>query len=161
MKKSQLSKTVRMLKAEQILSTLSQCVNKYGPAQKMYLFPVLWIFHKNLFTLIEFFISYDAIYTHKELFCNQSTMKILNNHKLIAGCSAQKRDQEDPCKTKVRLVADVTYCDRYWECGSDNQPELYDCPNGLVFAGKHRGVTEGCDYPWRSDYCEGKQLASM
>lgn len=82
MKKSQLSKTVRMLKAEQILSTLSQCVNKYGPAQKMYLFPVLWIFHKNLFTLIEFFISYDAIYTHKELFCNQSTMKILNIYKI-------------------------------------------------------------------------------
>lgn len=57
-------------------------------------------------------------------------------------------------------MSDVTYCDRYWECGSDNQPELYDCPNGLVFAGKHRGVTEGCDYPWRSDYCDGKQLAS-
>lgn len=79
---------------------------------------------------------------------------------LLAGCNAQKRDQEDPCKTKARLVGDVTYCDRYWECGSDNQPELYDCPNGLVFAGKHRGVTEGCDYPWRSDYCDGKQLAS-
>lgn len=72
---------------------------------------------------------------------------------------AQKREQEDPCKTKARVVGDATYCDRYWEC-INNQPELYDCPNGLVFAGKHRGVTEGCDYPWRSNYCEGKQLAS-
>lgn len=74
---------------------------------------------------------------------------------------AQKavRDQDDPCKVKSRVVADATYCDRYWECVS-GQPELYDCPNGLVYAGKHRGVTEGCDYPWRSNYCEGKQLAS-
>jgi len=78
----------------------------------------------------------------------------------IVGFNAQKREQEDPCKTKARVVGDATYCDRYWECGSDNQPELYDCPNGLVFAGKHRGVTEGCDYPWRSDYCDGKQLAN-
>lgn len=76
------------------------------------------------------------------------------------GCSAQKSiDQEDPCKTKARVVSDATYCDRYWEC-INNTPELYDCPNGLVFAGKHRGVTEGCDYPWRSNYCESKQLAS-
>lgn len=50
-------------------------------------------------------------------------------------------------------------CFRYWEC-VNGQPELYDCPNGLVFAGKHRGVTEGCDYPWRANYCEDKQLAS-
>jgi hypothetical protein len=69
------------------------------------------------------------------------------------------REQEDPCKVKSRVVADATYCDRYWECVG-GQPELYDCPNGLVYAGKHRGVTEGCDYPWRSNYCEGKQLAS-
>lgn len=53
----------------------------------------------------------------------------------------------------------MTYCDRYWEC-VNGQPELYDCPNGLVFAGKHRGVTEGCDYPWRSNYCEGKTQAN-
>lgn len=76
---------------------------------------------------------------------------------ILAGAA---REQEDPCKTKARVVGDTTYCDRYWECGSENQPELYDCPNGLVFAGKNRGVTEGCDYPWRSDYCDGKQLAS-
>ncbi|XP_021929040.1 protein obstructor-E-like [Zootermopsis nevadensis] len=80
---------------------------------------------------------------------------------ILATGLAQKatRDQEDPCKVKNRVIADVTYCDRYWECVS-GQPELYDCPNGLVYAGKHRGVTEGCDYPWRSNYCEGKQLAN-
>lgn len=77
----------------------------------------------------------------------------------VLGCMGQKHEQDDPCKTKARVVGDATYCDRYWEC-INNQPELYDCPNGLVFAGKHRGVTEGCDYPWRSNYCEGKQLAS-
>lgn len=67
--------------------------------------------------------------------------------------------QEDPCKMKTKVVGDVTHCDRYWEC-INNTPELYDCPNGLVYAGKHRGVTEGCDYPWRSNYCDGKKLAS-
>lgn len=71
----------------------------------------------------------------------------------------QGTNQEDPCKSKTKVVADASYCDRYWEC-IDGQPELYDCPNGLVFAGKHRGVTEGCDYPWRANYCEDKQLAS-
>lgn len=62
---------------------------------------------------------------------------------LFSGCKAQKEDQADPCKTKARVIGDATYCDRYWEC-INSQPELYDCPNGLVFAGKHRGVTEGC-----------------
>ncbi|XP_071442389.1 protein obstructor-E-like [Hetaerina americana] len=78
-----------------------------------------------------------------------------------ATVSAQKREEPevDPCKVKGRLSPDTTYCDRYWECVS-GQPELYDCPNGLVFAGKHRGVTEGCDYPWRANYCEGKQFAN-
>lgn len=70
-----------------------------------------------------------------------------------------KGNQPDPCQQKSRVVGDLTYCDRYWECVG-GQPELYDCPNGLVFAGKNRGVTEGCDYPWRSNYCDGKQQAS-
>lgn len=60
---------------------------------------------------------------------------------------------EEPCKVKSRVTADDKYCDKYWECDG-GQPVEYDCPNGLVFAGKHRGVTEGCDYPWRSNYCE-------
>ncbi|CAG9575504.1 unnamed protein product [Danaus chrysippus] len=60
---------------------------------------------------------------------------------------------DDPCKTKSRVVADDKYCDKYWEC-DNGQSVQYDCPNGLVFAGKHRGVTDGCDYPWRSNYCE-------
>ncbi|BES93712.1 Chitin Hypothetical protein Peritrophin-A domain [Nesidiocoris tenuis] len=82
---------------------------------------------------------------------------------LLAACLvpglAQKQVQEDPCKTKGRIVGDATYCDRYWEC-QDGQPELYDCPNGLVYAGKNRGVTEGCDYPWRANYCDGKTQAN-
>lgn len=78
---------------------------------------------------------------------------------IVSGQQQLKGNQEDPCKTKGRVVGDEVYCDRYWEC-INNQPELYDCPNGLVFAGKHRGVTEGCDYPWRANYCDGKQLAN-
>ncbi|XP_060812712.1 protein obstructor-E-like [Bombus pascuorum] len=72
---------------------------------------------------------------------------------------AQKQQQEDPCQTKSRVVGDIEYCDRYWEC-VNGRPELFDCPNGLVFAGKHRGVTEGCDYPWRANYCDGKRQAN-
>nr|CAD7453177.1 unnamed protein product [Timema tahoe] len=82
-------------------------------------------------------------------------------HGNIPRSSGQKsgHEQEDPCKAKNRVVADATHCDRLWECVS-GQPELFDCPNGLVFAGKNRGVTEGCDYPWRANYCEGKTLAN-
>ncbi|KAG8298660.1 Chitin-binding domain type 2 [Homalodisca vitripennis] len=78
----------------------------------------------------------------------------------VPDMSGQKSiQQEDPCKVKSRIVADATYCDRYWEC-VNGQPELYDCPNGLVYAGKNRGVTEGCDYPWRANYCEDKTQAN-
>ncbi|XP_045599208.1 protein obstructor-E isoform X1 [Procambarus clarkii] len=76
-----------------------------------------------------------------------------------AGLAQQPTQQPDPCDTKHRVVADITYCDRYWECVA-NAPQLYDCPNGLVFVGRNRGITEGCDYPWRGAYCENKQLAN-
>ncbi|KYN41286.1 Chondroitin proteoglycan-2 [Trachymyrmex septentrionalis] len=77
----------------------------------------------------------------------------------LTGLLGQKQQQEDPCQTKSRVVGDAEYCDRYWEC-VNGRPELFDCPNGLVFAGKHRGVTEGCDYPWRANYCDGKRQAN-
>lgn len=99
------------------------------------------------------------IYVH---LCERCLFNIIGLHivMFVGMTHAQlKGDQEDPCKSKSRVVGDATYCDRYWEC-VNGQPELYDCPNGLVFAGKHRGVTDGCDYPWRSNYCEGKQQAS-
>ena len=69
-------------------------------------------------------------------------------------------EQPDPCKSKSRLVGDVEYCDRYWEC-EDREPVLYDCPNGLVWVGKDRGIADGCDYPWRNPtLCRNKDLAS-
>lgn len=76
---------------------------------------------------------------------------------LVAG---QKVDQQDPCQAKNKVVGDATYCDRYWECLTGEQ-ELYDCPNGLVWVGKNRGIADGCDYPWRNpNICRGKDLAS-
>lgn len=84
------------------------------------------------------------------------------SYDVLGVCQQQLKSsnvQDDPCKAKNKVAADVSYCDRYWEC-VDGQPELYDCPNGLVYAGKQRGVTEGCDYPWRADYCDGKTQAS-
>lgn len=69
-------------------------------------------------------------------------------------------EQQDPCQAKSKVVADATYCDRYWECLT-GQRELYDCPNGLVWVGKNRGIADGCDYPWRNPtICRGKDLAS-
>merc|ERR1711990_636276 len=56
--------------------------------------------------------------------------------------------QDDPCLARSKVVGDVQYCDRYWEC-EFGQPELYDCPNGLVWVGKNQGIADGCDYPWR------------
>jgi len=57
-------------------------------------------------------------------------------------------------------VGDVQYCDRYWEC-EFGEPELYDCPNGLVWVGKNQGIADGCDYPWRhSNICKNKDLAN-
>ena len=57
-------------------------------------------------------------------------------------------------------MGDVQYCDRYWECEFGN-PELYDCPNGLVWVGKNQGIADGCDYPWRhTNICKNKDLAS-
>merc|ERR1739845_252775 len=68
--------------------------------------------------------------------------------------------QDDPCLAKSRVVGDVQYCDRYWECEFGEQ-ELYDCPNGLVWVGKNQGIADGCDYPWRhNNICNGKDLAN-
>merc|ERR1711976_323792 len=68
--------------------------------------------------------------------------------------------QDDPCLAKSKVVGDVQYCDRYWEC-EFGQPELYDCPNGLVWVGKNQGIADGCDYPWRhTNICKNKDLAN-
>merc|ERR1712141_966400 len=69
-------------------------------------------------------------------------------------------EQPDPCKSKSRVVGDVEYCDRYWEC-EDQEPVLYDCPDGLVWVGKDRGIADGCDSPWRNPtLCNNKDLAN-
>ncbi|KAI8429522.1 hypothetical protein MSG28_000155 [Choristoneura fumiferana] len=83
----------------------------------------------------------------------QSVLRVWVSATLALASIISAAQIEDPCKTKSRVVADDKYCDKYWEC-DNGQSVQYDCPNGLVFAGKHRGVTEGCDYPWRSNYCE-------
>merc|ERR1712024_35195 len=68
--------------------------------------------------------------------------------------------QDDPCLAKSKVVGDVQYCDRYWEC-EFGQPELYDWPNGLVWVGKNQGIADGCDYPWRhTNICKNKDLAN-
>merc|ERR1711990_116346 len=68
--------------------------------------------------------------------------------------------QDDPCLARSKVVGDVQYCDRYWEC-EFGQPELYDCPNGLVWVGKNQGIADGCDYPWRhTNICKDKDLAN-
>jgi hypothetical protein len=84
-----------------------------------------------------------------------------NNHTLFEPARAQEQIlQDDPCLAKSKIVGDVQYCDRYWEC-EFGQPELYDCPNGLVWIGRNQGIADGCDYPWRHpNICKDKDLAS-
>jgi len=75
-------------------------------------------------------------------------------------CQGGLTTQEDPCQTKTGLVADREFCDRYWAC-EGGQANLYDCPNGLVFVAKNRGIADGCDYPWSSpQVCTGKTMAN-
>merc|ERR1712066_99064 len=82
---------------------------------------------------------------------------------LALSVAAQEEDQilqDDPCLARSKVVGDVQYCDRYWEC-EFGQPELYDCPNGLVWVGKNQGIADGCDYPWRHpNICNNKDLAN-
>merc|ERR1712106_312029 len=82
---------------------------------------------------------------------------------LVLTARAEDSDQilqDDPCLAKTKVVGDVQYCDRYWEC-EFGEPELYDCPNGLVWVGKNQGIADGCDYPWRhSNICKNKDLAN-
>merc|ERR1711962_183140 len=81
---------------------------------------------------------------------------------LLLAASAQEDQvlQDDPCLAKTKVVGDVQYCDRYWEC-EFGEPELYDCPNGLVWVRKNQGIADGCDYPWRHpNICNNKDLAN-
>lgn len=85
---------------------------------------------------------------------------ILSALVLTARAQEEQILQDDPCQAKSKLVGDVQYCDRYWEC-EFGQPELYDCPNGLVWIGRNQGIADGCDYPWRHpNICKNKDLAN-
>lgn len=77
----------------------------------------------------------------------------------ISSGMAQKSQQPNPCDVKGKMVADITYCDRYWQC-VDGEAQIFDCPNGLTFAGRGRGLLENCDYPWRAESCDDKTLAN-
>ena len=96
---------------------------------------------------------------------SSTTTAIKLTHTCLLLCAARAQEEEqilqdDPCQAKSKLVGDVQYCDRYWEC-EFGQPELYDCPNGLVWIGKKQGIADGCDYPWRHpNICKDKDLAS-
>ena len=105
---------------------------------------------KNNFTVSPpFFISFNSFIFSAGCFLSTTTV---NAQQIV--------EQPDPCKSKTRVVGDVEYCDRYWEC-EDQEPVLYDCPNGLVWVGKDRGIADGCDYPWRNPtLCNNKDLAS-
>ena len=105
---------------------------------------------KNNFT-VSSFLNFVSIFFQISAGCFLST---------TVNAQQQIVEQPDPCKTKSRVVGDVEYCDRYWEC-EDQEPVLYDCPNGLVWVGKDRGIADGCDYPWRNPtLCNNKDLAS-
>merc|ERR1712066_440841 len=106
-------------------------------------------------------VGFRALQCERDRCCNTMLWSAVAAT-LVLAASAQDDQvlQDDPCLAKTKGVGDVQYCDRYWECEFGEQ-ELYDCPNGLVWVGKNRGIADGCDYPWRHpNICNNKDLAN-
>jgi len=60
------------------------------------------------------------------------------------------QNRENPCNVRSGLTPHETYCDKYYQC-IDEQVLEFDCPNGLVYAGKGRGLLAPCDYEYNID----------
>merc|ERR1712190_552745 len=106
-------------------------------------------------------VGFRALQCERDRCCNTMLWSAVAAT-LVLAASAQDDQvlQDDPCLAKTKVVGDVQYCDRYWEC-EFGEPELYDCPNGLVWVGKNQGIADGCDYPWRhANICKNKDLAN-
>merc|ERR1712190_554469 len=106
-------------------------------------------------------VGFRALQCERDRCCNTMLWSAVAAT-LVLAASAQDDQvlQDDPCLAKTKVVGDVQYCDRYWEC-EFGEPELYDCPNGLVWVGKNQGIADGCDYPWRHpNICNNKDLAN-
>ncbi|XP_076351960.1 protein obstructor-E-like [Tachypleus tridentatus] len=72
---------------------------------------------------------------------------------LISGSCLGQRSRELKC-SEDGLFPHEQYCDYYYEC-KDGIKTLQECPNGLVFRGKRRGLYENCDYPKRAGCPDG------
>lgn len=53
------------------------------------------------------------------------------------------------CKKDYGLYPHENYCDYYYEC-VDGEAILRQCPNGLAFSGRGRGLINNCDYAHRA-----------
>ena len=56
----------------------------------------------------------------------------------------------DACQAKAGLLPHESFCDKYYIC-EDGLTDVRDCPNGLVWIGRGRGLKDGCGYPWDAD----------
>lgn len=63
---------------------------------------------------------------------------------------SQQTRTNDACQAKTGLLPHESYCDKYYIC-VDDITDVRDCPNGLVWIGRGRGLKDGCGYPWDAD----------
>ena len=80
---------------------------------------------------------------------------------ILGLCQQQQQQfsQNDACQVKSGLLPHETYCDKYYSC-LQGQSLLRDCPNGLVFIGRGRGLLAPCGYP-HNDECFDRPNRSM
>lgn len=72
---------------------------------------------------------------------------------LITGMSQPQQTAivpNDACQSKTGFLPHESYCDKYYVC-EDDISQVRDCPNGLVWIARGRGLKDGCGYPWDVD----------
>ncbi|GAB6030788.1 hypothetical protein CHUAL_007635 [Chamberlinius hualienensis] len=62
----------------------------------------------------------------------------------------QLQQSNDACQSKTGLLPHESHCDKFYIC-DEGVNDVRDCPNGLVFIGRGRGLKDGCGYPWDAD----------
>ncbi|KAG8186739.1 hypothetical protein JTE90_009808 [Oedothorax gibbosus] len=77
----------------------------------------------------------------------------------VFGAALAQNQRGPTCKRDTGLMPHDQYCDFYWECENGVAHEM-QCPNGLAFSGKQRGLIQNCDYPHRVG-CPGGDGSTM
>ncbi|UYV62236.1 Cpap3-d2, partial [Cordylochernes scorpioides] len=92
----------------------------------------------------------NKVYVVRKLYIEKNyTSGIIDVCVLIRPCDTGVVSQRDSvCKKESGLFPHEKYCDYYYEC-QDGVASVQQCPNGLAFSGRGRGLLLNCDYPHR------------